>query len=1068
MTKGDSEEKHRLTLLQVLERRARLSPASAAILSPDGQVLTNERFAHGAASVAAQFRALGYGRGARVALVLENGPEYAAVVTSIAAAVACAPLNPNLAEGVWAETFAHLRIEAVAMVPSANPVAAAAARASGLPVIAIGFDGGLGGGGIRLDGEPRGAPSPDGMPELEDTAFVLATSGTTSRPKVVPLTQLNISHSAENTARALELTAQDTLLGVLPMHHAHGLISGLMSTLASGASVICMPRFDAPGFFDLLQRMRPSWYTAVPAIHQAVLEAAASYPEGCRDHSLRLIRSASAPLPAERFAALSALFGVPIIETFGMTEATSQIASNPLAPGRQKARSVGVAAGPEIAILGDDGAHLPPGQNGEIILRGPNIARGYDDPEATRAAFTQDGWFRTGDLGHLDDEGYLFIVGRLKEVINRGGEKLLPQRIEAVLSQHPHVREAAVFAAPHPRLGEDVAAAIVPADGAEIDQAALRRFAVDSKLLSDSEIPRLFVVTDAIPRTAMGKVQRAQLATAFGLTVERFGAERGSALPETEVETALARIWGEVFNLPYIGVEDDFFRLGGDSLLAVQIAIRIGEAFDIMLTLRSLFEAPTIRELARLVETSTRQTGDTFRLERSAAGFSLQKRVSISQESILDTEAGFAGFPSYTVPLVYYVDGVFDPAAFEKAVKVLIARHETFRSVFKKVAGKWHAIPSASVNIRIPCEDWRWASAEMREGFINSALESEIWEPFEPTRKAPFRIRVLKFSDQRHAIMLVIHHILMDNWTVKTLMEEAFRHYDDIIAGRPVTAEKPEFQFSDFAHWQRKWAEGAEAARQYAFWQKQLMGARSIFPASATADRPVFGTERVEVTLPAAPVAALAEMARGEGGTLFMALLAALKLFLFQQYGRPDIAIATPTANRARPNTRNMLGLITNNAVIRTRIAPDAGIRATFRQVRDAVLNAYAHQELPFEIVTQRLMAEDPEAGCCLSDIYFSVVDHFEPEVEVDGLTLSRMEHAQDNNTPMPVNASRMMFLLKLTGGRVTGSCLFKPGEFSREEAEALIAGYVGVVERCASSLSAPPAPQPADQSATR
>ena len=305
----------------------------------------------------------------------------------------------------------------------------------------------------------RRAVSSELAPCADDDAFILLTSGTTARPKMVPLTHASVCRSAYNAGAVLQLEPGDRLLNVLPLFHAHGLISGLLTALAAGSSVVCTPRFDPAAFFGWLTEFRPTWYTAVPTIHRALLSAADRHKHSIQRSSLRVIRSASASLPPDVLSELESLFGVPVIETYGMTEAASQIAANPLE--RRKPGSVGQSAGAEIAIMDGEGRRLAAGERGEIVLRGPTITRGYDnDIAATKSAF-RDGWFRTGDLGYLDRDGYLFIVGRIKDVIKRGGQKVAPAEVEEALLGHPDVVEAVVFSIPHRRLGEDVAAAVV-------------------------------------------------------------------------------------------------------------------------------------------------------------------------------------------------------------------------------------------------------------------------------------------------------------------------------------------------------------------------------------------------------------------------------------------------------------------------------------------------------------------------------------------------------------------------------------------------------------------------------
>ena len=282
---------------------------------------------------------------------------------------------------------------------------------------------------------------------------MLLTSGTTSRPKLVPLTQSSVCLSAYNAGTVLALESEDRLLNVLPLFHAHGLISGLLAALAAGSSVVCPPAFDAAAFFGWLTKFRPTWYTAVPPIHRALISAARRRKRGLQQSSLRLIRSASSSLPTDVLEELEELFGVPVIETYGMTEAATQIAANPVE--LRKPGSVGKPAGAEIAVMDSEGRQLSAGEHGEIALRGPTITRGYDNNEAATKAAFRDGWFRTGDLGYIDAEGYLFLIGRIKkaDVINRGGQKVSPVEVENVLRATPTWPKPPLFPSPIRDLG---------------------------------------------------------------------------------------------------------------------------------------------------------------------------------------------------------------------------------------------------------------------------------------------------------------------------------------------------------------------------------------------------------------------------------------------------------------------------------------------------------------------------------------------------------------------------------------------------------------------------------------
>jgi acyl-CoA synthetase (AMP-forming)/AMP-acid ligase II len=264
-----------------------------------------------------------------------------------------------------------------------------------------------------------------------------------------------------------------------------------------------------------MEAARPTWYTAVPTMHQAIVSRAGRNRSAIEANPLRLIRSSSSSLPPQVMAELEETFSCPVIESYGMTEATHQMASNPLPPAARKPGSVGVAAGPEVAIMDAGGRLLPQGETGEIVIRGDNVTAGYENnPEANAENFTE-GWFRTGDQGVIDPEGYLTITGRLKEIINRGGEKISPREVDEVLMDHPAVAQAVTFAMPHPKLGEDVAAAVVPREGETVEERALREFA--AARLADFKVPRKVLVLDEIPKGATGKLQRIGLAEKLGL-----------------------------------------------------------------------------------------------------------------------------------------------------------------------------------------------------------------------------------------------------------------------------------------------------------------------------------------------------------------------------------------------------------------------------------------------------------------------------------------------------------------------------------------------------------------------
>ena len=492
-------------------------PADApAIGAPDGvKSLSYRDLVALARRTVETLNSVGIGRGDRVAIVLHNGPEMATSFLCVAAGAATAPLNPGYRAEELEFYLRDLGAKALVLEAGVDSPARAAAKKISIPVLELTADRARGAGWFTLSGGTKGRPDRGGMGDKDDPALLLHTSGTTSRPKLVPLLQRNLLASADHIGRTLALTRDDVCLNILALFHIHGLIAATLASLAAGASVSCTPGFNALRFFHWLDEVRPTWYTAVPTMHQAILARAGRHRDAIARSRLRLIRSSSASLPAPVMVEMEKTFGAPVIEAYGMTEASHQMASNPLPPRARKPGSVGMAAGPEIAILDDQWKALPRGEAGEVSIHGPNLTPGYEaNPEANAKSF-KDGWFRTGDQGVLDEEGYLRLTGRLKEQINRGGEKFSPLEVDEVLSSHPAVAQALTFAMPHDKLGEEVAAAVVLREGATATERELHDFCVAR--LAHFKLPRRVVFLKEIPKGATGKLQRIGLAAKLGL-----------------------------------------------------------------------------------------------------------------------------------------------------------------------------------------------------------------------------------------------------------------------------------------------------------------------------------------------------------------------------------------------------------------------------------------------------------------------------------------------------------------------------------------------------------------------
>jgi acyl-CoA synthetase (AMP-forming)/AMP-acid ligase II len=478
-----------------------------AIIIPEQSLrITYGHLREQVSAFAESLAAIGVGRGDRVGMALANGLPTIVAFLAASEAGTAAPLNPSYKEEEF-RFYVEDTNARVLLLPPDGADEARRAAGTGVPVFGVQMDAS---GTVSLVNAP-GRKSVT-APDVNDVALILHTSGSTGRPKRVPLSHLNLSISANNVARSYDLSPDDVSMCVMPLFHVHGLVASTLATLATGGTIVVPAKFNPLSFWRVAKDWGATWYSAVPTLHQLLLaraESGAPPPAGAE--KLRFIRSCSASLPPQVMHDLESAFGAPVLEAYGMTEAAHQMASNPLPPAARKPGSVGPGTDVRISIRDENGNELASGQRGEVCISGPNVIKGYENnPEANATAFFGD-WFRTGDQGVLDAEGYLSLVGRLKELINRGGEKISPREIDEVLLTHPSVAEAVCFGVPHKTWGEEVAAAVVVR--APVTEAELLTFCKER--LADFKRPKQIHITEAIPRTATGKIQRRVVAQAF-------------------------------------------------------------------------------------------------------------------------------------------------------------------------------------------------------------------------------------------------------------------------------------------------------------------------------------------------------------------------------------------------------------------------------------------------------------------------------------------------------------------------------------------------------------------------
>jgi acyl-CoA synthetase (AMP-forming)/AMP-acid ligase II/acyl carrier protein len=559
-------------------------PDRPALFAHDGALITRGALAAAVGGLAGLLVREGVGRTDRLAVVMAPGVDLATCLLAGMAVAALAPLVPSSPLGIVLDDLRRLRVTHVLVDGDPPAAVVEAAQELGLPL-------------LHLDPLARSAEPAARLtvPAAADLALLLQTSGTTSRPKVVPLSHANLLASARSVAEVLALGPGDRSLAAMPLFHIHGIVASLLAPLVSGGSVICCGSNAPHALLAAMENLEPSWLSAVPTLLQGLLAELERTHQPPPAHQLRFLRSSSSPLPPPVLERLEAVFGVPVLEAYGMTEAAHQICSNRL-PGAGAGRqpgSVGGAAGPEVAVLGADRRPLPAGESGEVAIRGVNVTAGYE--AADQSGWVRDpsgeAWFLTGDEGLLDAQGRLTLTGRLKEMINRGGEKVIPRRVDEVLLGHPAVEQALAFAVPHPTLGEDLAAAVVLRAGAAANEQELRGHAFSQ--LAPHEVPSRIVLLETLPRGATGKLQRIGLAEKLGAIL--FPADE---LVRGEMEELVAHTFAAVLQQPPPGRNANFFLLGGDSLSGQRVVNALEQQLALALSPALLFAFPTVRSLA--------------------------------------------------------------------------------------------------------------------------------------------------------------------------------------------------------------------------------------------------------------------------------------------------------------------------------------------------------------------------------------------------------------------------------------------------------------------------------------
>lgn len=1018
-----------------------------ALIGVDGRVLSRGQTASAVQACAAFLGDRGVRPGDRVALSVAPGPEQAVALLAGMAAATVAPLAQSEPQEIVEASLSRLRVSRVVIDDHASAALVDAADALRLPV-------------LRLD--PFDVPFTRGGlqsgPAADDVALLLQSSGTTARPKVVPLTHANLFAGARAVVETLHLDSTDRVLAAMPMFHIHGVVATLLAPLLAGGSVICCRDRAVDELVAHLASLRPTWFSASPTLLLAVLDAAERAGAMPPLHHLRFLRSVTMPLASTARQRLESAFQVPVVEVYGMTEASSQVCSTRLpATGiERRPGTVGLPAGPDVTVLGESGDHCPPGVAGQVAIRGPSVTPGYEGEE--RSGWHQDArgepWFLTGDEGFVDDHGHLTLTGRIKEMINRGGMKVTPPRVDEALNRHPAVQEALAFAVPHPTLGEDVAAAVVLHAGATADEQELRDHLI--AVLPAHEVPSRIIFVESLPRGSGGKLQRSGLAS-------RLAAQLHPSVspPRGPMEELVAGTFASILRVERPGRDANFFLLGGDSLSSLGAIHRLEQSLGMELNVGIIFLHPTVHALAHALDLLRAGTAAPPAPSIPVAAPLPGPRphgceiypASFSQARLWFLHQLEPGLTAYHMPALWRLRGDLDRSALERAVTALIERHPTLRTSFR-----FHDDMVQQVihpPFPVPLAEERLNGRDVA-AVVDEWLREEGSTPFSLESGVLLRARLLKGASDEHLFLLNHHHIASDGWSRSVLCEDLAALYNAALTGERPALPDLGVHYQDYATWQRDRLRGPRAAALLEHWTRSLEGVEPLTLAADAPRQPNTGHPGglVSFRIDQPVLAPFEELCRSEQATLHMGLLAAVALVLHRHGQQDDFAIGIPMWGRNQPQLEHLIGFFINTLPIRVRFGDRQSFRQLLAQVRATSIEAYAHQELPFEqIVASQKIARDPDRNPIVQ-VMLQVASTPLPSLHgLRGLAVDRL--------PVPPGQARFdleFFVREDEGPGMVGEVIYDADRFTADGIERLVGHLLTLLD---SLLRTPDAPTP-------
>lgn len=996
------------TLWDVLRQHADAQSDTPAILAPGRQSLTFNGLAERVVGIKARLNELGIGRGDRVAVALPNGADTAVCFIAIAACATYVPLNPALNRHELEKHLARVKPRAVLATLHSNVEIRAACESLNIPVLGLSPDVASPAGEFSLSGPAIGVCNDTGWNQPDDCDLIFLTSGTSGQSKLVPWTQRKQLLFIAKSDSWFGVGRGDRALHCTPLYNSHGLHTALMQPIVCGSGIVFLPEFDVGAFYAAIEEFSPTWYSAGFTYQAAIFDGVASYRSIVDQSNFRLIWCGSGRLDPMIADGLEAVFHAPVLERYGMSEA-STVCANPLPPSQRKHGTVGIPVADHVDIRQVDGSPCDLGDTGEIVICSEALFDGYlDDPGANADAF-RDGWFRTGDVGSFDKDGYLTIVGRVKEIINRGGQKIAPGEIETVLSRHSSVADCICFPIPHATLGHTVAAAVALCEGTTFDEAGLRKHLSDT--LTDFKIPDRIVVCEEVPRGPTGKPLRQKAADLLGLTTDQMLlAETKIAPPTTDNRSplvkSLAGLWSDVLRVDDVPDDENFILLGGDSLRAARLFSAIEEVFGVTLPAEIIYrEGATLLGMATAI-TDARNADQGRSSENASPSDIIRPRnpgvacpLTFSQQRIWMVCKSSSNDHLYNLPGSIRVTGKIEPEVMRRVINAIVERHEALRATFPVIDGEPRQVFLPALTLDMPVIDLRDFPRDERDSALARHVSEQGKKPFDLENGPLIRCQLVQLSDTDSVLILPRHHIISDGSSNHILYQEIVEFYRAFSDGTQPALKPLNIQFGDFALWQRERLSGDRLNDLLRYWRSHLEGAPVVISLPTDRPRPQvqsYRGARIQFEIPKAEIESIRAVGADRGASLYNTMLAIFDVLLYRLTGQQNFIVGTAMDGRVSRQAEALMGFFVNTLPLHCQIDGDTSFPEHLTRVCDAMAQAREHADMPFDRIVEELNPPR-DTGCApLVQTVFTFQPKESQRVELPGLCFEPISSDQN------------------------------------------------------------------------